>query len=243
LGSLPGSGSGWKLSAVVNAQTGEIGIDLFSPTPIVSAGGGSLVTLTLHVLSDAPAGASGINLVRSVNPTGQRQYVTTASDAAGPYILHPAVTDNADAGVDGMVSLLATSTMLMQVSNAASLEFNDPNTVAETATALPPALAGNLTPRQELFFDRIFADLEAARSANPEWTSFDSLGDSALEGAPLIAHDIMVASPTSNESPWDTAAEGYFAKLGLADNRARKAPKNGIAYGFEPNGDSFDLES
>ncbi|HYV35174.1 MAG TPA: hypothetical protein VE988_05685, partial [Gemmataceae bacterium] len=32
LGTLPASGSGWKLQAVVNAQTGEIGIDLFSTT-------------------------------------------------------------------------------------------------------------------------------------------------------------------------------------------------------------------
>ncbi|HYV35853.1 MAG TPA: cohesin domain-containing protein, partial [Gemmataceae bacterium] len=243
LGSLPSSGSGWKLHSVVNAQTGEIGIDLFSATPIVSTGGGSLVTLTLHVLSEALAGASGINLVRSVSPTGQRQYVTTASDARGPYILHPAVTDGGDPGVDGVVNLLPKSTMIMQTTSAPSLAFDNSNTVAETVTALPPALAENLTPRQESVFAQIFADPEVARNANPEWTSRDSLGHSAFVDAPSITQDLAVQSPTANELPWATAAEGYFAKLGLAENRARKASKNGNAYGFEPSGDSFDLES
>ncbi|HYV37279.1 MAG TPA: cohesin domain-containing protein, partial [Gemmataceae bacterium] len=120
LGTLPTSGGGWKLQAVVNAQTGEIGIDLFSPTPIVNASGGSLVTLTLHVLPGAPSGASGINLVRAVNPTGQRQFVTTASDAAGPYILHPAVTDSSDAGVDGRVTVPA---MMMETASAPQTTF------------------------------------------------------------------------------------------------------------------------
>ncbi|HYV37278.1 MAG TPA: cohesin domain-containing protein, partial [Gemmataceae bacterium] len=245
LGSLPMSGSGWHLQAVVNATTGEIGIDLFSNTPIANSTGGSLVTLTLHALDDAPAGASGINLVRAVNPTGQRQFVTTASDAAGPYILHPAVTDGGDNGVDGMVSVQAASTMFIQTSSAASQEFNDPTTVAKTATPLLPAVAENLTPRQELAFDQIFADLEWARivSANPEGISLDSLGDSAFEGAPTLTQDTALVSPTVNESPWDAAAEGYFAKLGLVENRARKALKNGMAYGFEPIGDSFDVES
>ena len=49
LGSLPTSGSGWRLQTAVNATTGEIGIDLFSTTPIQTSAGGSLVTLALHV--------------------------------------------------------------------------------------------------------------------------------------------------------------------------------------------------
>ncbi len=42
LGSLT---SGWQLTAVVNAQTGEIGIDLFGSTPIQTTAGGSLVDI------------------------------------------------------------------------------------------------------------------------------------------------------------------------------------------------------
>ena len=41
-GSLTG---GWQLTTVVNAQTGEIGIDLFSSTPIQTTAGGSLVDI------------------------------------------------------------------------------------------------------------------------------------------------------------------------------------------------------
>ena len=45
LGSL--TASGWQLTAVVNAQTGEIGIDLFGGTPILNTAGGSLVIISL----------------------------------------------------------------------------------------------------------------------------------------------------------------------------------------------------
>ena len=40
LGSLT---AGWQLTTLVNAQTGEIGIDLFSSTPIQTTASGSLV--------------------------------------------------------------------------------------------------------------------------------------------------------------------------------------------------------
>src|SRR5580765_8591133 len=109
LGNLATSGQGWNLQSAVNEQTGEIGIDLFSSTPITSTGGGSLVIVTLQVLPNAIAGDLSINLVRSVNPTGQRVFATTASDAAGPYILHPMVTDGFDAGVDGQVTIESRS--------------------------------------------------------------------------------------------------------------------------------------
>ncbi|HYV38009.1 MAG TPA: cohesin domain-containing protein, partial [Gemmataceae bacterium] len=159
LGTLPTSGGGWKLQAVVNAQTGEIGIDLFSPTPIVSASGGSLVTLTLHVLPGAPSGASGINLVRAVNPTGQRQFVTTASDAAGPYILHPVVTDSNDAGVDGRVTVPAmmmetASTPQSMLVTAAAL-----GTVLEVSQA--PATISNAAHARALdLAEQVFANLQ-----------------------------------------------------------------------------------
>ncbi|HYV40037.1 MAG TPA: FG-GAP-like repeat-containing protein, partial [Gemmataceae bacterium] len=242
LGTLPTSGSGWKLQAVVNAQMGEIGIDLFSATPIVSAAGGSLVTLTLHVLPGAPSGASGINLVRAVNPTGQRQYVTTASDAAGPYILHPAVTDYGDPGVDGMVSVLATPTLLIQAKSDPAVEFDDPNTAAQTVTAMPLALPRNQVTEQ---VDRIFADLGVASilSANPELHSHDPLADSAFEDTSSFPRDLVAALPTAEDSAWNTAAEDHFAKLGLAMNRARKISKNCNASGFEPYpGQEYDGE-
>ena len=48
LGTVPSAGSGWQLGVAINPETGEIGITLFSTTPIQSTAGGSLVTITLQ---------------------------------------------------------------------------------------------------------------------------------------------------------------------------------------------------
>jgi hypothetical protein len=106
LGTLPAAGMGWQLVTAVNGQTGEIGVDLFSATPIVTRNSGSLVTITLHVRVTAPAGGSAINLVPEVNPTGQRAFRTEAADSQGTFVLHPVATDGPmDAGVDGRVTV------------------------------------------------------------------------------------------------------------------------------------------
>ena len=93
LGSLT---SGWQLTTVVNAQTGEIGIDLFSSTPIQTTAGGSLVTITMQevgsgqwaVGSNAEQRFSTIYLVNQVDPTGQRVFTTTVADGQGAFVLH-----------------------------------------------------------------------------------------------------------------------------------------------------------
>ena len=92
LGTVLNSGTGWQLRTVVNDQTGEIGIDLYSITPIQTTAGGSLVTITLHVRDTAPAGATGLSLVSQVNPTGGRLYRTEAADQQGGLVLSPAPT-------------------------------------------------------------------------------------------------------------------------------------------------------
>src|SRR6202023_165654 len=53
LGSLPGLGVGWQLNAVVDQATGQIGIEMFSMTPITSLQGGSLVNIAFHVQQGA----------------------------------------------------------------------------------------------------------------------------------------------------------------------------------------------
>jgi hypothetical protein len=87
LGTVPSSGSGWQLQVAVNNQTGDLGIDLFSATPISSAAGGSLVMITLRVLDTAPPGLAGLELVNHVDPTGKRVYQTTVADALGAFVL------------------------------------------------------------------------------------------------------------------------------------------------------------
>ncbi len=98
LGSLPDAAGGWQLTTMINAQTGEIGIDLFSGTAIHTTAGGSLVTITMRIVGSASgtggewavgsnAGAAPISLVTQVDPTGQRVFTTTVADSQGAFVL------------------------------------------------------------------------------------------------------------------------------------------------------------
>jgi hypothetical protein len=107
LGTVPAGGTGWTLQAVVDPTTGQIGITLFSLTPIASALGGSLVTIDFHAKPGAPAGASPVNLVPTVTINGRALY-TALDDEQGPLTLHPAPTALAtDPGVDSLVLVTA----------------------------------------------------------------------------------------------------------------------------------------
>jgi hypothetical protein len=107
LGTVLAGGAGWTLQAVVDPTTGQIGIVLFSLTPIRSSLGGSLVTINFHVKPRAHAGASPINLVPAVTVNGRALY-TALYDLQGPLTLHAAPTAAADdPGVDGFVVLTA----------------------------------------------------------------------------------------------------------------------------------------
>ena len=95
LGSLT---SGWQLTTEVNVQTGEIGIDLFSSTPIQTPAAGSLVEITMQKVGSAfgggGEGAVGSNagpaiyLVNQVDPTGQRVFTTGVADGQGAFVVH-----------------------------------------------------------------------------------------------------------------------------------------------------------
>ncbi len=98
LGTVPSAGSGWQLSVAINPVTGEIGITLFSTTPIQTMAGGSLVTITLQTVGGGMVGSGqwpvGSNagaaisstplwLVDQVDPTGVRIYQTGLADSQG----------------------------------------------------------------------------------------------------------------------------------------------------------------
>ncbi len=83
LGTVPSAGSGWQLVAAINPETGEIGISLFSTTPVQSAAGGSLVTITLQVKDTAAIGQVGLSLVDEVDPTGLHVFRTGLVDGLG----------------------------------------------------------------------------------------------------------------------------------------------------------------
>ena len=92
LGTVPSAGSGWQLGVAINPETGEIGITLFSTTPIQSTAGGSLVTITLHSDRARQEWASRrLSLVDEVDPTGLRVYQTGLADSQGALVMHESV--------------------------------------------------------------------------------------------------------------------------------------------------------
>jgi hypothetical protein len=114
LGSIPGGGSGWQLSAVVDQATGQIGIQLYSLTPITVNQAGSLVNIALHVLPGATVPATAVQLVNTVTPNGQ-WFGTGVADSQGGMILSP--------GVDRL--LVPTGAEVASLANATSPGISD----------------------------------------------------------------------------------------------------------------------
>ena len=111
LGSLT---STWTLAPPnVNSTTnpGQIGIDLFTTTPITSTVGGSLVLITFHVNPTAPTGPSSIFINVSNNPLGSpNPAVMTRLDAATehplPIVPAPSNDPTFVPGLDGIVTVV-----------------------------------------------------------------------------------------------------------------------------------------
>jgi hypothetical protein len=111
LGTVPGSGSGWQLKSEVNAQTGLIGVELVSSTPMATTAGGSLVTVALQVRPGEATAVSGytqgspLTIVPYVDPTGgMRVFHTQVSDGQGAYVLevdNGGVVDGGQRTVEG----------------------------------------------------------------------------------------------------------------------------------------------
>src|SRR5262249_44319270 len=86
---LPNGSTGWQLKTVVNDQSGEMAIDLWSDTPVATSAAGSLVTVTLHPLGNAvPQGSSLLTLKSQFSPAAGQSYRTEVSDVLGAFVLH-----------------------------------------------------------------------------------------------------------------------------------------------------------
>ena len=105
LGTVPAAGSGWTLSTVVDPRTGQIAITLLSQTPIATALGGSLVTITFHQTGTALSGTTPIALAASVDPHGQGTLVTALFDTDNRFVLSPAPSNGLAAIVSSSVWL------------------------------------------------------------------------------------------------------------------------------------------
>jgi N-acetylneuraminic acid mutarotase len=90
LGSIPALAGGWRLESQVDAATGQIGIDLFSTTPITSTAAGSLVTITFHLVAGASSPETAVHLVSAVTPKG-RSFQTEVADGGGQLVLSPGI--------------------------------------------------------------------------------------------------------------------------------------------------------
>ncbi len=122
LGTVPASGTGWTLQVAVNQATGELGITLFSSTPITDPAGGSLVTINFHVNGTAVPGATAINLVSAVNPSGFNVLSTMVADTQGAFTLSSAPVGGVNSA-NGIVTILVPSPVSVSVAETAPAEL------------------------------------------------------------------------------------------------------------------------
>jgi hypothetical protein len=98
LGSLPALGTGWTVTSLVDAGSGQLAIELYSLTPIDVSAAGSLVQVDFHSLAGA-SGPTTVNLVDAVDPNGGPWFTTSVADSQGAMALG---TSTAIAGVAGL---------------------------------------------------------------------------------------------------------------------------------------------
>jgi hypothetical protein len=91
LGTIPVQATGWQISSVVDATTGQIAIELYSSAPITATTGGSLVNIAFHVTAAGKLGVNAqgttlVQLVDSATINGQ-SFSTMAADPLGRMVL------------------------------------------------------------------------------------------------------------------------------------------------------------
>ena len=135
LGTVPASGSGWQLTTEVNAATGQIGIELYSTTPISSTLPGSLVTIDFRALTAAAEGVTAVDLVPAVNPGGRLTFQTSLADNQGLLTLHTALTNTgANLGVDGQVTAAGQQATAVMVGLEVYADTPPPSAQASSLT-------------------------------------------------------------------------------------------------------------
>jgi hypothetical protein len=90
LGSIPCQGTGWQISTVVDQTTGQIGIEIYSLTPITATQAGSLVNIAFHTLPDVMGLTTAVQLLGQTTPNGQ-WFGTGVADSQGAMILSPGI--------------------------------------------------------------------------------------------------------------------------------------------------------
>jgi hypothetical protein len=174
LGTVPESGGGWRLQAEVNSEKGLIGVELVSNNPVLSAAGGSLITVTMHPKS-ALANASRtdsslppLRFVPSVDPSGGvRVYQTQVSDAKGAFVLEqvlesgPLQTAEPDLSNTVPEMLAAAPTDLHKLSAVESV----PSIIVPSPGVVPTALLAEVFSDLEKMNDDAVRDLAVLQTS------------------------------------------------------------------------------
>ncbi len=204
LGSLT---SGWQLTAVVNAQTGEIGIDLFG-APIQTTAAGSLVTIALQAVGGRPwaagsyAGASPISLVNQVELTGQREFKTLVADSQGAFVLH--IENGQQTAASGQ--FMAANTAMGPDETVLDLQL----------TAHSPQPTAHYLEPTAHYFDAALAELGMMTASVTEQIGFEPApvfdsdeGDVELAGGRGLASPLQTGGITQT----DWISDDYLAYL------------------------------
>ena len=224
LGTVVAQGSGWTLQSTINPVTGQIGIVLFSVTPIASSLGGSLVTIDFHLVGKVAPGTTPINLAATVNPTGHLVLPTTVDDAQGPFTLYPTPTNATnDAGIDGSVFLTSedslSATTSASAGNSGETTGGKPELAVE-AKSLRPAtepLPGGREPCRAK---------ERSSSETVAWSN-------PLQGVPFVNADslAMEATPATVAAAQATGLLFQFGNVPVA-NTSFNNPLERFAIGL-----------
>jgi hypothetical protein len=220
LGSL--TSSGWQMTAVVNRQTGEIGIDLFSSTPILTAAAGSLVTISMHV--DAGAGSlaslTPLTVVSQVNPTGTRAYRLEVADAQGALVLH---VSGGQQLVENRQASVADASLQKE-----SPSWNTPLDIGSTAVA--HEMTGNRLPVPwalpgAQYLEPIFAELSGQDSMpdNAAWVPPGPILNADFEELPQASVAHLICPPSGNAAAihsWVEEDDPDGLVLGLDSGRS-----------------------
>jgi hypothetical protein len=241
LGSIPQGGNGWTLTSSVNDVTGQIGITLYSLTPITSNVAGSLVTIDLHAQPGAAVGTSSIQLAATVDPSGHGSYVTNVADSNGAMILGIAPTNVANPVLDGTVVVLSSPVSAVTVFTSTSVvAVIEPEVVVSVTPVVEVVVESSSSEESSAPAAAAPADASAARggktAAHPGNTVANLLSQATAQAAAAVfqfgTQAVAITPPTQALSDqhladrvFQSAVRGVvdLADLALVGNAAPDA--------------------
>ena len=222
-GSIPSAGTSWTLTSTLDAATGQIGIQLYSMTPITSAEAGSLVTINFHVLPGATQSQTSVHLVGSVNPNGSGMVHTALDDSQGGFILTPAPM-NVPGGVVGSIALGGTpavSQTAAETPAAATPAAPEASQAAATtsdgdASQIEAAIISDESNRRDLLHSDVATGIIVTAPASSLATVNLSANVAVTPLEPVSILTNATAGAGSSNLPFGVSDLGYgvFASLG-----------------------------